>query len=449
MRDARCVMRKDVGPSGTYRVPAHRASGPGERAMPSNTRLAIDGGTPAVTTPSPKRRRFDQIEREALLQALENENLFRYLRENESQVKAFERQFAETMGSAHALAVSSGTAALICGLVGLGIGPGDEVILPGYTYISSAAAVIAGRAVPVIAEVDDTLTLDPSDVARKISPRTRAIMPVHMRGVPSQMDELLSLARTRGILVLEDSAQACGGSYRGRRLGTLGHAGCFSLQHYKIITTGEGGAVVTDDAAVMARAVMYHDAGRPYWGDYQGEPIPGVNCRMSELAGAVGRAQIGKLEGILARHRSAKRRVVNQIRDLPGLQLQRVPDEGGDCGITLILFLPDAASAKRFAAALRAEGCGCGTIYDQEIPDRHIYTNWDHILAKKGVTPQGCPFNCPAFPCEVEYSKDMCPQTLHLLGRALAVPIPDHLDEKGCDERALAIRKVAQAHLGG
>jgi dTDP-4-amino-4,6-dideoxygalactose transaminase len=413
----------------------------------ATARLAIDGGTAAVTTPAPKRRRFDEIEREALLQALENENLFRYLREDESQVRVFERQFAETIGSAHALAVSSGTAALVCGLVGLGVGPGDEVILPGYTYISSAAAVISARAVPVIAEVDDTLTLDPADVARKISPRTKAIMPVHMRGVPSQMDELLQLARTAGVTVIEDTAQACGGRYRGRRLGTLGDVGCFSLQHYKIITTGEGGAVVSDHADVMARAAMYHDAGRPYWGDYEGEPIPGVNYRMSELAGAIGRAQIGKLDEILTRQRRAKKRIVDQVRDLPGLQLQRVPDEEGDCGLVLILFLPDAELAKRFAAALRAEGCGAGTIYDQAIPDRHIYANWDHILAKKGVTPQGCPFACPSFPCEVEYSRDMCPQTLALLGRSVAVPISDYLSDAACDERAEAIRKVATAYL--
>src|SRR5918911_5239205 len=154
-------------------------------------KLAIEGGPQAVTTPRAPVRRFGETEREALLQALENENLFRYLREDESQVRVFERRFAELMGVPHCLAVSSGTAALICGLVGLGLGPGDEVILPGYTYISSAAAVLNVRAVPVIAEVDDTLTLDPADVQRKISPRTKAIMPVHMRGVPSQMDELL------------------------------------------------------------------------------------------------------------------------------------------------------------------------------------------------------------------------------------------------------------------
>jgi dTDP-4-amino-4,6-dideoxygalactose transaminase len=411
-------------------------------------KLAIDGGPKAVSTPREGKRRFDQAEREALLEALENENLFRYLREDTSQVRALEERFAALMGSPHALAVSSGTAALHCGLVGLGIGPGDEVILPGYTYISSAAAIIAARAVPVIAEIDESLTLDPADVERKITPRTKAIMPVHMRGIPSRMEELLAIARRHGLTIIEDAAQACGGSYRGRRLGTLGEVGCFSLQHFKIITTGEGGMVITADPAIFARATMFHDAGRPFWEGYDGEPIPGVNYRMSELAGAIGRAQIGKLDAILERQRRAKYRIVDQIRDVSGVRLQVVPDEAGECGIVMIMLLPDAEQAKRFAAALRAEGAGGGTMYDQTIPDRHIYAYWDHFLEKKGVTPQGCPFNCPAFPCQQEYSRDMCPQTLDLLGRAVVLSIPDHMTERECDERAAAIRKVAGAYYG-
>jgi len=193
---------------------------------------------------------------------------------------------------------------------------------------------------------------------------------------------------------------------------------------------------------------MFHDAGRPFWEGYDGEPIPGVNYRMSELAGAIGRAQIEKLDGILARQRRAKSQIVGQIRDLPGVRLQDVPDEAGDCSIALIMFLPDPEQAKRFAAALRAEGAGGGTMYDQTIPDRHIYAYWDHFLEKKGVTPQGCPFNCPAFPCHQEYSKDMCPQTLDLLGRAVSLGIPDHMSEREGDERAAAIAKVARAYYG-
>lgn len=410
--------------------------------------LAIDGGPKAVTTTRESRRRFGQTEREALLQALENENLFRYLREDESQVRALERRFAGLIGASHCLAVSSGTAALVCGLVGLGIGPGDEVILPGYTYISSAAAILNVRAVPVIAEVDDTLTLDPADVERKITPHTRALMPVHMRGIPSQMDALLEIARRHGLHVIEDTAQACGGSYQGRRLGTLGDAGCFSLQHYKIITTGEGGALVTADPRVFGRAMMYHDAGRPYWEGYEGEVIPGVNYRMSELAGAIGRAQVEQLDPILARTRAAKRRILEGIEGAPGLQPQRVPDPEGECGIVLILYLPDGEQAKRFSTALRAEGCPAGTMYTGEFPDRHIYAYWDHILAKKGYSEKDNPWTHPYYQGSVEYSKEMCPRTLDYLGRAVAMPIPDHLGEQDADERAAAIRKVAQAYYG-
>ena len=416
--------------------------------MTSTDKLAIDGGAKAVTTPPTPHRRYGEEERAALLQALENENLFRYLREDESQVRVFEQRFAEVMGAERCLAVSSGTAALICGLVGLGIGPGDEVILPGYTYISSAAAIINCRAVPVIVEVDDSLTLDPAEVERNITPYTKAIMPVHMRGIPSQMDEILDIARRHNLLVIEDAAQACGGSYRGRRLGSLGDVGCFSLQHYKIITAGEGGAIVTDDAQIFGRAMMYHDAGRPYWEGYEGEVICGVNFRMSELAGAMARVQIEKLDDILSRHRRAKRRLLDQLGDLPGAQFQRVPDPEGDCGLVLVMFLPNAEEAKRFAAALRAEGCEVGTMYSGDFPDRHIYSYWDHILAKKGYNEVDSPWAHPAYKGSVEYSKDMCPKTLDYLGRAVALRISDHMTDQECDERAAAMRKVAAAYYG-
>lgn len=410
--------------------------------------LAIDGGPKAVTTARTPHRRFGEEEREALLQALQNENLFRYLRPDESQVRLFEQRFAEVMGSAHCLAVSSGTAALVCALIGLGIGPGDEVILPAYTFISSAAAILNVRAVPVIAEVDDTLTLDPADVERKITPHTRAIMPVHMRGIPCQMEALLEISRRHGLPLIEDTAQACGGSYHGRRLGTLGDVGCFSLQHFKIITTGEGGAVITENPEIFGRATMYHDAGRPFWEGYEGEVIPGINSRMSELAGAVGRAQLEKLDAILSRTRRAKRRMLEAIAGVPGMQLQRVPDPDGDCGIVLIMFLPDGAEAKRFSTALRAEGCPSGTMYHGDFPDRHIYAYWDHILEKKGYSAKDNPWTHPYYQGSVEYSKDMCPQTLAYLGRAVALAIPDYLSDQEADERALAIRKVADAYYG-
>lgn len=418
----------------------------------SSEKLAIEGGPRAVTTPPVPYRRFGEEERAAVLRVLESGNLFRFLREDESQVRALEQRLAGLIGAPYCLAVSSGTAALICGLTGLGIGPGDEVIVPGYTFIASAAAVLNVRAVPVIAEVDDTLTLDPADVERKITPRTRAIMPVHMRGIPCQMDALLDLARRHHLRVIEDVAQACGGGYRGRRLGSLGDVGCFSLQHYKIITTGEGGALVTADRDLFGRAAMYHDAGRPYWEGYEGEVIPGVNFRMSELAGALGRVQAEQLDPILSRTRRAKHRLVSGLQEVPGIQLQRVPCPEGDCGIVVIFYLPSPAEARRFAEALRAEGCGCGTMYHGDFPDRHIYAHWDHILAKKGYNERDNPWTHPEYlraGGNVSYSREMCPRTLDYLGRAVAIGIPDGMTDQEADERAAAVRKVARAFYGG
>lgn len=416
--------------------------------MKTLEKLAIDGGTPAVTRRTPQPPRFDEREKQALCDVLDTGNVFRYLRDDDSQVRRFEERFAERIGTRHCLAVNSGTSALMCGLVGLGIGPGDEVILPGYTFIASAAAVLGVGAVPVIAEVDDSLTLDPEDFERKITPSTAAVMPVHMRGTPCQMREILAIAERRGLKVIEDVAQACGGSYGGRRLGSWGDVGCFSLQHFKIITVGEGGAVVTDSDEVIGRANMYHDCGRPFWEGYEGEVIPGLGFRMSELAGALGCVQVEKLDAILARHRANKARIVAGIQGLPGVTLQRVPDPEGDCAISLVLFLPDAEAAKRFANALRAEGVGCGTVFDNTIPDRHIYTYWDHILEKKGYTPAGSPWTHPAYKGSVSYSKDMCPRTLDYLGRSVALGIPQYMDPQEAAQWAEAIRKVAHALAG-
>src|SRR3954470_7213659 len=217
------------------------------------TRLAIEGGTPAVTSPLPRMypggMRIGREGEEAVLEVLRSKRLFRYYgpQSSRSWVTDLEDAFATVMGVQHAAAVSSGSAALMCALAGLGVGPGDEVIVPGYTWIASATAVIAMGAVPIIAEVDESLTLDPADVRRKITPATKAIIPVHMRGAPSQMDELMAIAREHNLGVMEDVAQADGGSYHGRRLGSIGDVGAFSLQFNKILTCGEGGVLVTDD----------------------------------------------------------------------------------------------------------------------------------------------------------------------------------------------------------
>ncbi len=200
-------------------------------------------------------------EADAVQRVIESKKLFRYLDGDESESARFEAEWAAKIGARHAVAVTSGTAALIAALVGLGVGPGDEVIVPAYTFMATALAPLAVGAVPIIAEVDASLTLDPVDAERKITPRTRAIIPVHMVGLPSNMDALMAVARRHNVKVLEDACQADGGSYGGKRLGSIGDAGAFSFNHYKIITCGEGGVMVTDDETVYHRALVFHDGG--------------------------------------------------------------------------------------------------------------------------------------------------------------------------------------------
>ena len=245
-----------------------------------------EGHVPAKRRPDPPMypggMAIDREEEQAVLEVLRTKRLFRYYgpAEGESKVASLEKAFAQFMGVEYAVAVNSGTSALISGLQGLGVGPGDEVIVPAYTWIASAAAVLTVGAIPVIAEVDSSLTLDPEDVRARITPYTKAIMPVHMRGAPCDMKSILEIAREYGLKVLEDTAQADGASYGGRKLGSMGDAGCFSLQFNKIITSGEGGMVVTGDEEVWRRALMFHDViGAAQAGIPREQMIWGANFR--------------------------------------------------------------------------------------------------------------------------------------------------------------------------
>jgi len=422
------------------------------RDLTMSEKLAIEGGTPAKATPEPPMFpgawEIGEAEKRAVLEVLEEKVLFRYLKtdERKSRVQKFEEEFAHLMGAKYALAVNSGTSALIAGLVGIGIGPGDEVIVPAYTFVASPAAVVAAKGIPVIAEVDDSLTLDPSDFERKITPHTKAVMPVHMRGTPCDMERITEIAKRHGIMVIEDVAQSCGASYRAKRLGTFGDVGCFSLQMYKVITSGEGGVVITEKQEVYDKTRMYHDAAVRFWGEDTGMAVfPGVNFRMSEIAGALALVQLSRLEGLLSRMRANKRRIKSQIKPHPGVEFRRVHDEEGEAGLCLVFYLPNAELAKRVATALKAEGIGAGTMYDQGFPDRHIYTNWIEVLTKSPDVQRGCPFTCPFYKGKVEYSRDMCPQTLGYLGRAIHINISPLLSDEDCDAIAKGINKVLNA----
>jgi dTDP-4-amino-4,6-dideoxygalactose transaminase len=424
----------------------------------STERLAIDGGPKAVTAQIPYVghgiSEIDEEEKRNVLDVLERKALFRWSDAENSYVAKFEKEFARKVGSKHALAVCSGTGSLVTGLTALGIGPGDEVIVPGYTFIASAAAVLLCGAVPVIAEIDDTLTLDPADAERKITPQTKAIMPVHMRGIPSQMAEIMAIARRRGLFVIEDAAQADGGSYKGRRLGSIGDVGCFSMQVSKTITTGEGGIVVTSDDRLYARAALAHDSASSFWrrlsedlsesiGEVQ--PFPGGGLRMSELAGAVGCAQLKKLDRMIRTMRQRKQEILAEIAGAPGLRPMRVPDPEGDCALSVNFLFESPEASKRFARAVSAEGVRVGTVHNEGFPDRHIYRYWDYVLNKIPVTPANDPWRHPAYKGKAEYSPDMCPQTMSVLTRTVAVSLNQRMTARHSKMIARAIRKVAEA----
>jgi 8-amino-3,8-dideoxy-alpha-D-manno-octulosonate transaminase len=401
-------------------------------------RLARDGGTPARSRPEqpmfPGGMELGDEEADAAARVIRSHNVFRYygVGDGPREVDTFEHEFAAHFGTKHALCVNAGSAALICGLIGAGVGPGDEVIVPAYTWNATANAIVAARGIPVLAEVDDSLTLDPDDVRRRITSRTRAILPVHMRGAPADMDALTTLASEHGLVLIEDVCQAAGATYRDRLLGTFGDAGAFSLQFNKIITTGEGGVMITNRDDVLELAIDVHDcAGSVRRG--AGLPrFPGWNFRASEIQGAVARVQLTRLDSLIARMRANHARVADRVGALPGLTLRRPNDDGGDAGICLIAFAQRPSLAADAVGALRAEGVEAMRVYDRDVPDLHVYPFWKPIfdvLAEAGRPPPDCP------------------RTLELLERTIHIDLSPLCDEQDLDEIAFAFEKVANGIL--
>jgi 8-amino-3,8-dideoxy-alpha-D-manno-octulosonate transaminase len=412
--------------------------------------LAIQGGTPTKERPDPPMypggMMIGQEEEQAVLEVLRAKRLFRYYGPEPGPSKADELEvaFAKHAGTRYALAVTSGTAALICGLQGIGVGPGDEVIVPAYTWIASPGSVVAVGAVPVVAEVDESLTMDPADVERKITPYTKAIMPVHMRGTPSRMDALMDVARRHGLKVIEDTAQADGASYRGRRLGSIGDVGCFSLQFNKILTSGEGGMVITNDEEVWKRALMFHDVVGGQRNNIPADQILwGINFRMPELLAAVMLVQLQRLEGLLQAMRARKQMLIagmQGVAQLRGIQFQDVPDPEGDAAVALIFFAEDADRAANIAKALRAENIGAGVLYHPDRSDYHIYPHWTPLIEQRTWTPNGGPWRWARR--QIRYSEDMCPRSLDLLGRAVHLNVSPLLTNEDVEETVEGLNRV-------
>jgi dTDP-4-amino-4,6-dideoxygalactose transaminase len=435
-----------------------------ERDEQASAQLAIDGGAPAIAEPLPTigggagADAIGDEEIEAVTAVLRGKKLFRHV-EN-SQVGAFEKEAAAAISVDYALMVNSGTSALIAGLIGLRVGPGDEVVVPAYTFIATAAAVAMVGAVPVIAEIDESLGLDPDDFERKITPRTKAVIPVYMQGVPARIDALMDVARRHEVLVLEDCCQCIGGRYHGRMVGSFGQMGAWSLNYYKILTCGEGGLIFTSDERAFERACFAADSAWRMWlpnrTDWLTAPFSGGCYRPSEISGAMARVQLGKLETILGHTRALKTAFLDELAQSGaprGYRLQHVDDPAGDCGVSAAILCHDVSTADRYAKALTAEGLPCGTAHNAGFPDRHIYQYWDSILDKNSPHASGYPWDDPQYTGardgqpegRVEYSREMCPRTMDILNRALRFSFNLQMTERHARLMARAINKVDAA----
>jgi len=312
-----------------------------------------------------------------------------------------------------------GSAALWIALLSLGVGDGDEVIVPGFTYVASISAIVYTGATPVLAEVDQTFDLDPVDVEAKITPRTAAILVVHMLGAPARLNELKAIADRHGIPLVEDCAQAFGATYEGRGVGGIGAAGTFSFNEYKTITCGDGGMIVTDDEALYERCFAMHDQGHaPYRLEsrYAPRPFLGMNFRMTELSGAVLLGQLRKLDLITSHLRANKAIVKEILAEVPMIDYRTLTDPAGDLATHLVVVLPSKETADNVAqevGALPLSESGW-----------HTYSKMNHLLEKRTITGKGCPFDC-AIPghSHGEYRAGMLPQTDALLERSISIGI--------------------------
>ena len=408
--------------------------------------LALNGGLPVRTKPLAGAnwgpQYYDDKEQTQLKDVLESRNPFRFSNPlDKSKVAIFENEYAARMRTKYALAVTSGTAALHTAMAALEVGPGDEVILPAWTWYSCYNTVIQAGALPVFAEIDESFNLDPNDIERHVTPQTKAVMAVHLQGNPVEMDPILEIARKRGLKVLEDASQSVGASYKGRPLGSMGDIGIYSLQQSKTITAGEGGAVVTSDPYLFERACRFHDVSvRP------GFPaklrfMPGLNYRMNEFTGGVLLAQLRKLDTIIGDVRRNARRVYRGIGDLPATHLRRLPDPDGELGTGVFLGFRTKENRDRYAQAMKAEGVPvagpAGSVILPIVPE---------IEQKVTVTPRW-----PSFASErgqsIRYGRDCCPRTIDILSRFAGVMMSPKYTERDTDDAVAAIRKVYPAIL--
>ena len=389
---------------------------------------------------------FGEEEKKEIAEVLDTGVLFRYEFPEERRgiykVRRFEEEFARYCGVKYAQAVTSGTAALKVALVAMGVGPGDEVITQGFTFVATWEAIFDVGAVPVFAEVDETLNMDPADLEKKISPATRAIIPVHMLGGPARIEEIKAVAERYGIPVLEDTAQAPGAGINGRKCGSFGLCGTFSFDPVKTMTTGEGGMIVTDDEDLWRKMSEYQDHGHDHVANPggrggEGRSFIGFNYRMMELQGAIGLAQLAKLDGIVESQRRNKEALRQVVSRLPGVRFRTIVDPAGDNASFLAFFLPDAVTAQKVNGVLGNNGAGAVYFADNTW---HYYPKWEHLLAGSTLATSGWPFKEADGRRRVQYDPRALPQSAAIMDRLLVYPVPIKLSDERLEQISQAVK---------
>ncbi len=328
---------------------------------------------------------FGAEERKEVNDVLETGILMRYgfdgPRKGIWKAQELEKAITEVFGCTHAHLTSSGTAALTTAMSALNVGAGDEVIMPSFTFVASFEAVLSVGAVPVLVDVDETLTLSPAAVRAAITPKTKCVMPVHMCGSMADLDALKTICTEHNLILLEDACQSIGGTYKGKALGTIGHAGTFSFDFVKTITCGEGGVVMTNSEDVWTKCDGYTDHGHDHKGVDRGadlHPFIGYNFRISELHAAVGLAQIRKLDTFLSLQRKHNKALRAYLETIPEVSFRKVPDEAGDSCSFLSWFLPTEELTKAVIAEMKEQGILAGNFY-WYANNWHYISKWDHL----------------------------------------------------------------------
>lgn len=394
---------------------------------------------------------FGDEEKKEINDVLETGVLFRYefgaQRKGIFKVLQFEKDFAKYCGAGFSQAVTSGTAALKVALTALGVGPGDEVITQGFTFVATWEAILDVGAIPVFTEVDETLNMDPADLKTKITERTRCIIPVHMLGAMARVEEIVAIGVAHNIPVLEDTAQAVGGRINGQHLGTFGTCGTFSFDSVKTMTTGEGGMIICNDEQMWQDMSEYHDHGHdhvvnPGGRGGEGRRFIGFNYRMMELQGAMGIAQLAKLDAMITAQKSHKRRLRAAAEKIPGVRFRTLVDEDGDTATFFAFILETQEQCQRVNAVLAEEGVGAINFSENSW---HFYPSWEHLHAGASLMASGWPFAEPGGKRRVLYDPKVLPKSADIMGRTLVYPVSIKMSDAQLEKICQALAKAAKA----